>query len=100
MDSNVDVAKNRLAQESKRTKQVSKNTGMCKWYSVIILLLISLVYLIIYYFKKWVVCLVELMVTVYSPFLTQPLAGLFAHFSFPLNAVILYNSLHTIVWSP
>ena len=60
MDSNVDVAKNRLAQESKRTKQVSKNTGMCKWYSVII----SLVYLIIYYFKKWVVCLVELMVTV------------------------------------
>ena len=64
MDSNVDVAKNRLAQESKRTKQVSKNTGMCKWYRVIILLLISLVYLIIYYFKKWVVCLVELMVTV------------------------------------
>ena len=64
MDSNVDVAKNRLAQESKRTKQGSKNTGRGKWYSVIILLLISLVYLIIYYFKKWVVCLVELMVTV------------------------------------
>ena len=57
MDSNVDVAKNRLAQESKRTKQVAKNTGMCKWYSVIILLLISLVYLIIYYFQKWIVCL-------------------------------------------
>ena len=51
MDGNVDVANNRLAQESKRAKEVSKNTSMCKWYSVIILLLISLIYLIVYYIK-------------------------------------------------
>ena len=52
MDSNVDVAKNRLMQESKRAKKVSKSSGMCRWYCVIILLLILLVYQIVFYFKN------------------------------------------------
>ncbi|KNB42732.1 qhypothetical protein [Blastocystis sp. subtype 4] len=52
MDSNVDVAKNRLMQESKRAKKVSKSSGMCRWYCVIILLLILLIYQIVFYFKN------------------------------------------------
>ncbi len=45
-------ANNRMQQETLRTKKVAKNSGMCKWYAVIVLLLIILIYLIIAYIKK------------------------------------------------
>ncbi|KAM7455611.1 hypothetical protein BLSTO_03629 [Blastocystis sp. subtype 1] len=52
IDTNVSNANNRMKQETLRTKKVAKNSGMCKWYAVIVLLLIILIYLIIAYIKK------------------------------------------------
>ena len=52
MESNTDNAQNRMAQESIRTKKVAKNSGMCKYYSTIVLLLIILIFLIIQFIQS------------------------------------------------